>query len=156
LIVCDRPMKQIRLILLALATAFPLVDGRAAMAQTPAQTSSFEEAATLLAASCGKDIDTNCRGVNLDPTRLKDCLARNQDVVSPTCKADYPKAFAAIQQRVAARGAVAKACERDAPKFCAEAQGEPGKTLACLASAPSGPRGVSAKCSQAIGAAGYR
>jgi hypothetical protein len=145
-------MKSIQLILLALVLAVP----RLAMAQTPAQTIPFEESTTLLAASCGKDIDTNCRGVNLDPTRLKDCLARNQDVVSPTCKADYPRAFTAIQQRVAARGAVTKACERDAQKFCADAQGDPGKSIACLLAAPSGPRGVSILCSRAIGAAGYR
>ena len=31
----------------------------------------FEEAAAMLAASCGKDIDDNCRGVNLDATRLQ-------------------------------------------------------------------------------------
>ena len=28
----------------------------------------FEEAGAMLAASCGKDIDDNCRGVNLDAT----------------------------------------------------------------------------------------
>ena len=44
----------------------------------------------MLAASCGKDIDDNCRGVNLDATRLKECLGRNQDVVSAKCKADFP------------------------------------------------------------------
>ena len=44
----------------------------------------------MLAASCGKDIDDNCRGVNLDATRLRECLNRNQDVVSAKCKADYP------------------------------------------------------------------
>ena len=45
----------------------------------------------MLAASCGKDIDDNCRGVNLDATRLRECLGRNQDVVSAKCKADYPR-----------------------------------------------------------------
>ncbi len=49
----------------------------------------YEEAAALLGASCGKDIDDNCRGVNLDPTRLKECLNRNQDVVSAQCKTDF-------------------------------------------------------------------
>jgi hypothetical protein len=149
-------MKQIRPFLLVFALAAPLVSAGPAAAQTPVQTIPFEEATTLLAASCGKDIDTNCRGVNLDPTRLKDCLTRNQDVVSPTCKADFPRAFAAIQQRVAARGAVTKACERDAQKFCADAQGEAARSIACLMSAPSGARGVSIQCSRAISAAGYR
>ncbi|MEA2898537.1 MAG: hypothetical protein QOJ84_4152, partial [Bradyrhizobium sp.] len=53
----------------------------AAPGPAPAQTMSFEEAGAILGASCGKDLDDNCRGVNLDPARLKDCLLRNQDVV---------------------------------------------------------------------------
>ncbi len=56
-----------------------------AQAQT---TIKFEDSAALLGASCGKDIDANCRGVNLDPTRLKECLTRNQDAVSPQCRTD--------------------------------------------------------------------
>ncbi len=79
---------------------------------------SFESSTAILGASCGKDIDANCLGVNLDPVRLKECLARNQDVVSPQCKADYARSFEAIQKRVAARVAVGKACERDKQKFC--------------------------------------
>ena len=51
----------------------------------------------MLAASCGKDIDDNCRGVNFDATRLRECLSRNQDVVSAKCKADFPQALGAIQ-----------------------------------------------------------
>ena len=57
----------------------------------------------MLAASCGKDIDDNCRGVNFDATRLRECLNRNQDVVSAKCKADFPTALGAIQQRITAR-----------------------------------------------------
>jgi hypothetical protein len=116
-----------------------------------AQTMSFEEAGALLAASCGKDIDDNCRGVNLDPTRLKDCLLRNQDVVSPQCKADYPRVFGAVQQRATARATVVKACARDAAKLCSGA--EKADLLQCLGSAK---RGVSIQCTKAITEAGYR
>src|SRR4051812_34810185 len=87
-----------------------------------AQSASFEEAAAILGASCGKDIDDNCRGVNLDPTRLKECLSRNQDVVSAQCKADYGRVFSMVQQRAAARASVFKVCERDAAKLCPGAQ----------------------------------
>jgi hypothetical protein len=123
----------------------------AAPALASAQTMSFEEAGAILGASCGKDLDDNCRGVNLDPTRLKDCLIRNQDVVSAQCKADYPRVFSAVQQRGAARAGVFKICERDAAKLCGGAQ----KTdaLQCLASAK---RGVSIQCSKTIADAGYR
>ena len=117
-----------------------------------AETINFESATAILGASCGKDIDANCLGVNLDPVRLKECLARNQDVVSPQCKADYVRAFDAIQKRVAARSAVSKMCERDKQKLCEDAQNGAGTVIECLTKS----RGVSAKCSQAIREAGYR
>src|SRR5450631_1518926 len=138
-------MGSVRSILLILAIAAPSL--------ASAQTVTFEQAAALLGASCGKDIDTNCRGVNLDPTRLKDCLTRNQDVVSPLCKTDSAKAFDAIQKRVAARAAVAKICDRDATKFCAGTPKEIGKLLPCLLTLT---RGLSVACTRAISDAGYR
>jgi hypothetical protein len=123
----------------------------AAPALASAQTLSFEEAGALLGASCGKDLDDNCRGVNLDPTRLKDCILRNQDVVSAQCKADYPRVFSAIQQRATARAGVFKVCERDAAKLCSGAQ--KAELLQCLTSAK---RGVSIQCTKTIADAGYR
>ena len=117
------------------------------------ETMSFEGAAALLGESCGKDIDENCFGVNFDAPRLKECLVRNQDTVSPQCNADYVRAFDAIQKRAAARAAVAKACERDKQKLCADAQSGLGDVLDCLSKVP---RRVSANCNKAIGEAGYR
>jgi hypothetical protein len=122
-----------------------------APALATAQTMNFEEAAAILGASCGKDLDDNCRGVNLDPSRLKDCILRNQDVVSAQCKADYPRVFSAVQQRATARASVFKVCERDAAKLCGGAQ--KAEALQCLASAK---RGVSIQCSKTIADAGYR
>jgi hypothetical protein len=120
-------------------------------APLPTSAETFEETAAILGASCGKDIDDNCRGVNLDPTRLKDCLIRNQEVVSAQCKADYPKVFSAVQLRAAARAGVFKVCERDAAKLCGGAQ--KADALQCLSSAK---RGVSIQCSKTIADAGYR
>lgn len=117
----------------------------AASAQT---TIRFEDSAALLGASCGKDIETNCRGVNLDSTRLKECLARNQDVVSAQCRTDSARAFDAIQKRVAARGKVAKLCERESAKLCGG-----DKSLDCLLGLT---KGVSINCTKAISEAGYR
>jgi hypothetical protein len=119
-----------------------------------AETMSFENATAILAESCGKDIDANCLGVNLDAQRLKECLSRNQDSVSPQCRADYVRAFDAIQKRVAARVAVGKLCVREKQKICADAQVKPGETIACLLKAP--PRGLSVGCGQALTQAGYR
>ena len=123
-----------------------------AWSSASAETMKFEDAAGLLGASCAKEIDTNCRGVSLDPARLKDCLLRNQDSLSAQCRTDYVRAFDAIQKRVAARSAVAKICERDAVKLCG-IQKDGGQALECILTAT---RGVSARCNQAIGEAGYR
>src|ERR1700680_4327099 len=91
---------------------FPLILA-AAWSSAAADTIKFEDAAALLGASCAKEIVANCRGVNLDPTRMKDCLYRNQDSLSPQCATDYVRAFDAIQKRVAARLSVTKLCARD-------------------------------------------
>ena len=45
----------------------------------------------------------NCRGVNLDSTRLKECLSRNQDVCRRNARATIFGVFDAIQKRIAAR-----------------------------------------------------
>ena len=84
---------------------------------------------------------------------MKDCLSRNQDVLSPQCKIDFVRAFDAIQKRVAARSAVAKLCQRDVAKFCAGIQNGSGQAVDCLL---AGPRGVSINCNKAISEAGYR
>jgi hypothetical protein len=138
-------MKPIRPIFLILALA--------ASPPASAETMSFENATAILGASCGKDIDANCRGVNLDSARLKDCLARNQDSVSAACKVDYVRAFDAIQKRIAARAAIPKMCEREALKMCGGSLKEDRKVLQCLVTTP---RGVSVRCNQAIREAGYR
>ena len=117
-----------------------------------AETMAFGDAAAIIASNCAADIDTNCRGVNLDSSRLKDCLSRNRDVISQQCAASYPKAFEAIQKRIAARVTVANACQREIVKLCNGSTKETSKSVPCLISA----NGVNARCQQAIGDAGYR
>src|SRR3982074_2579900 len=133
-------MGHVRSILLILVISAPSL--------AAAETVSFEQAAALLGASCGKDIDDNCRGVNLDSTRLKECLTRNQDVVSAQCRTDSARAFDAIQKRVTARAKVAKMCERETAKLCGG-----DKSLHCLLGLT---KGVSINCTKAISEAGYR
>lgn len=136
-------------LLAAVLAALPAVSP--AMA---AETLSFENSAALLAESCGKDIGDNCLGVSLDAPRLRECLSRNADSISPQCRTDYIKSFDAIQKRIAARSAVWRACEREKQKICADAQGKPGETVACLLKAPTKSLGWA--CNQALGTAGYR
>jgi outer membrane protein OmpA-like peptidoglycan-associated protein len=105
----------------------------------------------MLSKSCAPDIVANCRGVNIDTTRLKDCLYRNQDVMSEQCKADYPRAFDTIQKRIAARATVGRECEYEIVKKCRGKAKEVSKSLICLLATPN----VSARCSRAIGDVGY-
>ena len=117
-----------------------------------AETTSFADSAALLARSCAAEITANCRGVNFNSDRLKECLSRNQDVLSPQCKTNYFQVFDAIQKRIAARTAVANACSREIVKLCAGSTKETSKSVPCLTTA----QGVSARCIQAMGDAGYR
>jgi hypothetical protein len=139
-------MTRIRLFLFIIAILAPSL----AAAQ---QSMKFEEAAAMLAASCGKDIDDNCRGVNLDATRLKECLNRNQDVVSAKCKADFPTALGAIQQRITARTSLVKLCNWELNRLCGEVRHDPVKGLQCLLDST---KKATPNCNKAISAAGYR
>ena len=125
----------------------------AAWSQASAQTMKYEESAGLLGASCARDIETNCRGLNLDPVRMKDCLYRNQDSLSAQCKTDYARALDGIQKRTSARTTMAKLCQGDAHRYCGGAQKVDSQAIICLL---AGPRGISINCNKAIGEAGYR
>jgi outer membrane protein OmpA-like peptidoglycan-associated protein len=117
-----------------------------------AQTTNFSDAAATLGKSCGADLDANCRGVNLDSTRTKDCLYRNQDTMSAQCKADYPGALDAIQKHIAARANVGRQCEYEIVKKCSGKAKEAYKSIACLLAISN----LTARCNQAIGDAGYK
>jgi hypothetical protein len=138
-------MNAIRFCLLILLIAAPSL--------ASAQAMNFEDAAGLLGASCGKDIDDNCRGVNLDPPRLKECFLRNGDSISPKCQADYPRATEAIQQRITARATLLKLCNWELNHLCNEVRQDPLKALQCLLTAT---KSITPNCNKAISAAGYR
>ncbi|MGX1105719.1 MULTISPECIES: hypothetical protein [Bradyrhizobium] len=117
-----------------------------------AETMSFGDSAAQLAKACGADITANCRGVNLDSNRLKECLSRNRDVISPQCKESYFSTLDAIQKRIVARVTVANACTREIVKVCGGSTKETSKSVPCLVSA----KGLSRNCAQAINDAGYQ
>ena len=129
-----------------------LIIALTAPSSAAAQTVSFGDGAAMLGKSCAPDIVANCRGVNIDTTRLKDCLYRNQDVMSAQCKADYPRALDAIQKRIAARATVGRECEYEVVKKCGGKGREVSKSLSCLLALPN----VSARCTKSIADVGYR
>src|SRR5437764_15409845 len=79
--VSDAAMVRGSITLIVLALVMPSL--------AAAETMSFGDAIGMLAKSCGAEIVANCRGVNPDSTRLKECLARNRDLLSPHCPSDY-------------------------------------------------------------------
>ena len=119
-----------------------------------AETMSFGEAAAMLARGCAADIDANCRGVNLDASRLRECLSRNRDALSSQCRTDFLKSFDAIHKRVAARLSVANACRREIVKLCAGSTRQASKSIPCLTA--SSTQDVSAQCKGAMSDAGYQ
>ena len=135
-----------RTIVLLLALAAPSL----ARAADPIMT--FSESTAMLAKICGAEITANCRGVNLDSGRLKECLSRNQDAMSPDCKANYLAPFDKIQKRINARVTVAGACRLEIIKLCHGSTKETSKSVPCLLTA----KGVSRNCTQATIDAGYR
>lgn len=137
-------MNAIHYILLFFLVAVPTL--------APAEIMNFEQAAAMLGASCGKDIDDNCRGVNLDPPRLKECFLRNGDSISPQCRADFPRSFSAIEQRLSARATVAKLCNYELNHYCGEVREDVAKRLQCLLDSKKN----TPNCNKAIDATGYR
>ena len=134
-----------RTILVILALALP-------SSATADNIMTYSEATALLAKSCGAEIRANCRGVNLDSKPLKECLSRNQDVMSPQCKANFLVPFDQIQKRINARVTVAGACRLEIIKLCHGSTKETSKSVPCLLTA----KGVSRNCTQAMTDAGYR
>ena len=140
------------LIFSAVLAAAPVASAQTARVGSAAQRMDFGDASALLAQSCGAEIDANCRGVSFDANRLRECLSRNRDALSPQCRAGYLRAFDAIQKRIAARVSVANACGREIVKLCNGSTKEASKSIPCLIANPD----VSRNCVQAMDNAGYR
>ena len=136
----------------AILATIVLASASSASLSAPVETQSFESSTTILAESCGKDIEANCLGVSLDATRLKECLSRNQDVASPQCRQNFLVPFDQIQKRINARAMVAQSCRLEIIKLCHGSTKETSKSVPCLMTA----KGVSRNCTQATVDAGYR
>jgi len=140
------------LIFSAVLAAAPVASAQTARVGSVAQRMNFGDASALLAQSCGAEIDANCRGVSFDANRLRECLSRNTDALSPQCRAGYLRALDAIQKRIAARVSVANTCGHEIVKLCNGSTKETSKSIPCLIA----NRDVSRNCIQAMDNAGYR
>lgn len=146
-------IRQCGIVIMSLIPVMLLVLVLALPSRAAAQAMNFEQASAMLAASCGTDIDNVCRGVNFDPSRLKDCLRRNDDALSPNCRRDYLRAIGAIEQRVTARASLVRLCNYELNRFCREIRADRIKGLQCLLEQT---KKATPNCNKAIDAAGYR
>lgn len=138
-----------RRLILAFITGISLTAAPAAMAQTVG----FADAIKILAASCGKDIESYCKTATLANYGIGQCLEQNQSKISQKCNADRVVVASLIQERLAAQAEAPKICNRDAQQYCQGVKPGAGHLLRCLLKAePS----VSKKCNTAIDLAGYR
>lgn len=122
------------------------------MTSAQAETISYADAATKLAADCGADIKSLCKGLNLGNNRIGECLREKTAQVSPVCLSSLASVSASIQLREEAQRAYSKICRHDIAQRCKGVKGD-GYILACLIKAE---RRVGAQCNQAITAAGWR
>lgn len=139
-------MKRLIIVLSALA-------GLGFGTQAMAQTIGYADAIKILSSSCGKDINTHCKNVNLGENRIGACLAQNASKISNQCKADSVRVYQLLELRYQAQQQVAQICDRDIQARCNLVKPGSGRVLRCLLKAQ---KTVSKTCNQAIDAAGYR
>ena len=103
-----------RRLIFAFTTGLMLVAAPAAFAQTVG----YADAIKILAASCGKDIESYCKSATLANNGITQCLEQNQSKVSEKCNADRLVVTSLIQARLAAQAEAPKLCQRDAAQYC--------------------------------------
>ena len=116
-----------------------------------AQTIGYAQAIDRLAVSCGKDIETHCKKVNLGGGRVQQCL--RQANVSSACRSTMAEVTTLLQKRAAARTYVLQACDIDMRRLCPGIQPGDGNLLSCFFKAEGR---ASPQCRQAVTDAGYR
>ena len=143
-------MTRIRLFLFIIAILAPSL----AAAQ---QSMKFEEAAAMLAASCGKDIDDNCRGVNLDPQQPEGMPEpQRRRECRPKCQANSIRAFSAGSSSASPRvSTLIEAVQLgNEPSVQRGAKADPAKGLQCLLELDQ--KGDTEIATRRSAAAGYR
>jgi hypothetical protein len=132
-----------------LALAF-LVGG---VERSSAQTMSYADAISQLAAACGKDLAKYCKGVELGGGRLKACLDANQARVSPQCQQTRVTVYESIGRRIAAQRDIGDICSADIGRLCGTSHAD-AHLVECLVSVS--PAAMSPRCNQTFTDTGWR
>jgi hypothetical protein len=117
-----------------------------------AQTMSYADAISQLAAACKGDIARYCRGVELGP-RLRSCFDVNQARMSPQCQQTRMTVYASIARRAAAQRDIGDVCSADIARLCGTSHAD-AHLVECLLSVS--PAAMSAQCNQVFNDTGWR
>jgi hypothetical protein len=117
-----------------------------------AQTMSYADAISQLAAACKNDIAKFCRGVPLGP-RLKACFDANGARMSPHCQQTRATVYASIQRRAAAQRNIGDICSADIERLCGTSHAD-AHLVECLVSVS--PSAISPQCNQTFNDTGWR
>jgi hypothetical protein len=117
-----------------------------------AQTMSYADAISQLAATCKDDIARFCKGVPLGP-RLKECFDANGARMSPQCQQSRATVYASISRRAAAQRNIGDACGADIARLCGTSYAD-AHLVECLVSVS--PTAMSPQCNQTFTDTGWR
>jgi hypothetical protein len=117
-----------------------------------AQTMSYADAISQLAAGCKNDIAKYCKGVPLGP-RLKECFDANGPRMSPQCQESRATVYASIARRAAAQRNMGDICSADINRLCGTSHAD-AHLIECLLMTT--PAAISPPCNQAFTDTGWR
>jgi len=124
-----------------------------AIGTAAAQTMSYADAVSQLAAACRTDLAKYCRNVELGNGRLRACLDAHQNVVSPGCQQTRAMVYASISRRAAAQRDIGRLCDADIERLCGTSHAD-AHLVECLLSVS--PAAMSPACNQAFTDSGWR
>jgi hypothetical protein len=113
---------------------------------------SYADAISQLAAACGKDLQSYCRGIELGP-RLKACLDTSAPRMSPQCQQARTMVYASIARRAAAQRDIGDICSADIARMCGTSHAD-AHLVECLLSVS--PAAMSPGCNQTFNDTGWR
>ena len=135
---------------IAFLLALPFLIGGAGAAT--AQTMSYADAISQLAAACKNDLARYCKGVPLGP-RLKACFDANQTMMSPQCQQTRTMIYASIARRASAQRDIGDICSADINRLCGTSHAD-AHLVECLLSVT--PAAMSPQCNQTFTDTGWR
>jgi hypothetical protein len=117
-----------------------------------AQTMSYADAISQLAAACGRDVAKYCRGIPLSGA-LKACLDGHAGGLSPGCAQTRAAVYDSISRRAAAQRNIGDICGADIERLCGTSHAD-AHLVECLRM--TSPVAISPRCNQAFLDTGWK